>query len=1663
MKNHEIQTIAAPYTRPQPEVFGGSREPLFKKVPWSPKAKYKEIQTMRLKPGTAPHLIDANPRIKEKNYWLQKLSGDLMKSAFPYDRKKVEQDERRLKVINFEFTGEPFEKMMKLSNNSDLRLHIILMAGLVGLLAKYTGNNDIIVVVPIMKQEKEGDFINTVLMIRSLLWKNPTFKEMLLDLGKTMAEAYQNANYPLETLLYQLNTPYTPRSDDFPLSDIALLLTGIHDKKELDPLQLNIIFSFSKGETSIAGELEYNTQRYDGTTIERIVTYYRRFLATVLADIDTKPADIDILSDEEKEKLLTGFNNTLAQYPRDKTIHGLYQEQVERTPDLTAVTCEDNDKPCMTYRELNEKADRLACCLREKGLGPDRAAALVIHRSLDMIIGILGILKAGGGYLPIDPNHPEERINYILKDSGVKIVVSDRNDAGTGQNNTTPDFPYFPTSQPHHVHLFAEGVRISLEAPRAAGPKSAISPTSTLTSTSQVGPANLAYIIYTSGTTGIPKGVMIEHRNVVSLMCGDRMPFDFNPTEVWTMFHSYCFDFSVWEMYGALLYGGKLLVIPGKVAKDPAAFLHVLTKEAVTVLNQTPSAFYNLSQEEIRTGEGKLKVKYVIFGGEALNPSKLKEWKSRYPLCRLINMYGITETTVHVTYKEITYDDIERNSSGIGVPIPTLKAYIMDKTGRLSPPGVSGEIWIGGEGVARGYLNRPGLTREKFMENPYKPGERLYRSGDLSQKRGDGELEYIGRIDNQVKIRAHRIELGELENQLLKFTPVKDAAVAIYEDRDGERQLVAYAVPHPRYCSTICRLLSLENQGRLNHHPYYDLPNGMAVFYLNRSETDFMYREIFEKRSYFKYGITLEEDACVFDVGANIGIFALYVNSQVKNAKIFAFEPIPPTFEVLALNASIYGPDSEIEVFQCGLSDMSGEANFTYYPYAAVLSGQFANKGEEMKNVHAFLRHQPAIEQPQQDINGGRLDEMLKNRLTTVNFSCCIKTLSRVIREKAIREIDLLKIDVEKGETGVLRGIEEEHWPLIRQIVIEVHNVDGRLESIRRMLALHGYHVEIEQEEELQGTDLYNIFARQSRIGGGAGKAAAPLAETGLSWSSPGQLVQDLRVFLKNRLPDHMIPSHFVLLERLPVTANGKVDRKALPEPRLKSTGNYEAPQNQIEQKLVKIWAEVLHADPAVIGRDSNFVDLGGHSLKAVQLVSKMIKDFDVTISKIFEYPTIAELAANISEKKDHLKEKFNVLKEAYLSRKNHFPMNPLEEGLKQEYGEYRAKLETEPIVTRTNPYKNILLTGATGYLGAHLIAQLLENTGATLFLLVRGSTLEEAKKRLRENLVFYFGEDFYLQNFHRWEVQKGDLTEENLGINPAEYRKLSEILDAIIHGAANVSHFGRYEDFHRTNVEGTERMLEFALTGKEKDFHYMSTITIGLFPVLRETLFTEYYCDLGQTYDQVYRRSKFEAEKKVIAYREKGLNAQVYRLGNHSFHSKTGKFQRNIESNAFYARMKAYITLGVAPEIESFTLGHVSFVDYLARAVILLMTQLHTRNETFHVYNNLDMWVKDLANFFKKEKSGIEIKAITVEKFLDFLELAIDDKNKRSLVERLLLHSGIYDTFGINMRSARTVPVNDRTVRILKKLGFEWHMLTGEHMEKMFMYCRDVGFIDRM
>ncbi|HEJ1355572.1 TPA: pyoverdine non-ribosomal peptide synthetase PvdD, partial [Pseudomonas aeruginosa] len=494
-------------------------------------------------------------------------------------------------------------------------------------------------------------------------------------------------------------------------------------------------------------------------------------LRGIVANPRQRLGELPLLDAPERRQTLSEWNPAQRECAVQGTLQQRFEEQARQRPQAVALIL---DEQRLSYGELNARANRLAHCLIARGVGADVPVGLALERSLDMLVGLLAILKAGGAYLPLDPAAPEERLAHILDDSGVRLLLT--------QGHLLERLP----RQAGVEVLAIDGLVLDGYAES--------DPLPTLSAD------NLAYVIYTSGSTGKPKGTLLTHRNALRLFSATEAWFGFDERDVWTLFHSYAFDFSVWEIFGALLYGGRLVIVPQWVSRSPEDFYRLLCREGVTVLNQTPSAFKQLMavacSADMATQQPALR--YVIFGGEALDLQSLRPWFQRFGdrQPQLVNMYGITETTVHVTYRPVSEADLEGGLvSPIGGTIPDLSWYILDRDLNPVPRGAVGELYIGRAGLARGYLRRPGLSATRFVPNPFPggAGERLYRTGDLARFQADGNIEYIGRIDHQVKVRGFRIELGEIEAALAGLAGVRDAVVLAH-DGVGGTQLAGYVV-----------------------------------------------------------------------------------------------------------------------------------------------------------------------------------------------------------------------------------------------------------------------------------------------------------------------------------------------------------------------------------------------------------------------------------------------------------------------------------------------------------------------------------------------------------------------------------------------------------------------------------------------------------------------------------------------------------------------------------------------------------------------------------------------------------------------------------------------------------------------------------------------------
>ncbi|MEW5928283.1 MAG: amino acid adenylation domain-containing protein [Gemmatimonadota bacterium] len=782
-------------------------------------------------------------------FWRDRLAGAPPVLELPTDFPRPPVQSFRGAVHRFVLPAELAERLHALTRREGATLFMGLLAAFQALLARYARQDEVVVGSPIAGRTRVevegtlGNFVN-VLPLRADLGDDPSFRALLARVREATLGAYQHQDVPLERVVEELRIHRELARNPL-FQAVFVLQNAPMDRADLPGVALrlelgdtgtakfDLTLTLEETPDGLRGRLEYATDLFSRATAVRFAGHFGVLLEAAAADPDAPVAALPVLTPEER-RALTAPPARPSPRP-EKTLHERFAEAAARFPDAVAVAAEDGS---LTYAGLDARSDALAATLRARGVAAESLVGLCMERGAGLIVGILGILKAGGAYVPLDPSLPADRLAFLLSDSGVRTVVAEERTRGVlpafgGEVVVTDGAPASAAVQPPYPpgppppasggkgeNDTALAVLPSLACGGGAGGGGPA-----------VSPDSLAYVIYTSGSTGRPKGVPVTHANVARLFDATADWFGFGADDVWTLFHSYAFDFSVWEIWGALLHGGRLVVVPHAVSRSPEAFRELLGREGVTVLNQTPSAFHGLIRaDEDAAGGAGLALRHVVFGGEALDLAALRPWMERHgeEAPRLVNMYGITETTVHVTYRPVSREDVDgARGSRVGVAIPDLAVYLLDAHGEPVPAGVPGEMCVGGAGVARGYLGRPELTAERFVPDPFsgEPGARMYRSGDLARLRPGGDLEYLGRIDQQVKIRGFRIEPGEVEAALAELPEVREAVVLARGDASGERRLVGWVVPADGAAPTVESLRG----GLLGRLPEYMVPAAFVV------------------------------------------------------------------------------------------------------------------------------------------------------------------------------------------------------------------------------------------------------------------------------------------------------------------------------------------------------------------------------------------------------------------------------------------------------------------------------------------------------------------------------------------------------------------------------------------------------------------------------------------------------------------------------------------------------------------------------------------------------------------------------------------------------------------------------------------------------------------
>ncbi|WP_246872436.1 non-ribosomal peptide synthetase [Rhodococcus sp. DMU1] len=732
-------------------------------------------------------------------YWRAQLADLPEELTLPVDRPRPAVASNHGAALRVPIDAELHAALADLARTHNASVFMVVHTALAVLLARLSGTDDIAVGTPVAGRGEAalddliGMFVNT-LVLRTAVEPGEPFADLLARVRGTDLEAFANADMPFERLVEVLDPPRSQARhplfqvmltfQNLPQSALELpdlSISGVEFDTAIAKFDLQVTVAEQLSERGAPGgmtvELAYATDLFDASTMRSLADRFSRILRGVTVDAATPVGALPFLDDAEAERILTEWSTlgSGVRVPAAATLADRFDAVVRRSPDAPAVTFAGRT---LSFAELDARANRLARRLVAAGAGPEELVAVALPRSAELIVALLAVLKSGAAYLPTDTTYPAERLRYMLEDARPRCVVT----TTTGDGDALPDVGlprvYIEDDDPH-------------------------APSGPLTDAERSAPLhadNRAYVIYTSGSTGRPKGVAVTHRNVLTLFDNAEPLFGFGADDVWTLFHSYAFDFTVWELWGPLLYGGRLVVVDYLTSRSPEQFLELLRAERVTVLNQTPSAFLQLDEADRvasveRPDADPLALRYVVFGGEALDLGKLDGWYGRRPVApTLVNMYGITETTVHVSFLALDRGAARPGAaSRIGRSLPGLRLRVLDRRLQPVPVGVPGEVYVSGDQLSRGYLGRPGLTAARFVADPFGPG-RLYRTGDVARWNADGELEYAGRSDAQVQLRGFRIELGEVEAALLRADAVAQAVAVVRDDGLGDR-LVGYVVP----------------------------------------------------------------------------------------------------------------------------------------------------------------------------------------------------------------------------------------------------------------------------------------------------------------------------------------------------------------------------------------------------------------------------------------------------------------------------------------------------------------------------------------------------------------------------------------------------------------------------------------------------------------------------------------------------------------------------------------------------------------------------------------------------------------------------------------------------------------------------------------------------
>lgn len=1108
------------------------------------------------------------------DFWAKRLQRYPASFSFLQHRRMEQQQSSTRRSFSIQLADALGDTIISLAKANDTAIYSLLFSAFGILLKRYTHQSDIIIETPPLQSEARGKATDcATIPVAFEVPGSLTLRAYLNQVISLLKDSYRYGDFPLSVI----------NEDACFKSNILFAYAGLHAPAPSDAHDM--VLTCRVTGKAIAVHFSFNPHAYSNEFVERLSDHFQQVLEH-FGDLGVGVADIGILDHTEKARVLNFGCGTPLEYDRKLLIPQLVEKQCARCPDGIAVVC--NNQP-LTYKELSERSSKVSAYLRQQAnVQRGDRVGIYMERSDMAVVSMLAVLKAGAAYVPLDINTPKDRLAGMIEDAGMSVLIIESKDLF--------DFGNF------NGQLLA--VDLQLDALTDEG----------VAGDDDLSPGDLAYVIYTSGSSGASKGVLVGHEAILNTIQWRLSLYAFTSDDKVLQIPSMAFDSSVEDIFCALIAGATLVIPSEEDRKDVVALGDLITKHAVTHFLVTPS-FYDVLLDELAAKATNLRV--VTVAGEAVTDNLVMKHFRTLREVRLLNEYGPTENAVCTTVGELFSD----RAVSIGKPIDNINVYILDTDMQAVPTGVAGEICIGGRGLSSGYLNNPVLTAERFPVHTVDAGlsQRLYRSGDLACWLEDGNIDYLGRKDSQVKLNGIRVELRDIESTIHRFAGIQECKVILGRDKvlkaavkiDKERehtlsQLMRHVGRAPDFLSNLTRF-----------------PNGLAVRYKNMAETNLLYHEIFRDQLYMKHGIGVPDNAVVFDVGANIGMFSLFVGLNFRTAKIYSFEPLAPIYETLSENLSLYPVNAR--AYNIGFSDVAGTAEFFYYYNNTASSGMYADIETEKSLGKSVLRNRYA----DSGLGDSDIDVLTEEGMKYEKYRCELDTLDNFIEREGIEQIDLLKLDVEKSEIDILSSLQPPAWRKIRQIVAEVHDINGGLAQVEDVLRKNNFMFYVEQPDFLSDTEIYYVYARQKN---------APPAEASTAFigrhecsTDPDAFVAGLRQFCERTLPAFMIPATIRIVDEIPLTINGKTDSgkllAMLEEAELVQQPSRE-PRTHLESTLVSIWRQVIGKD--AIGVHDNFFQIGGDSIKAIQIASRMHKEgYKVEVKDIFENQTIENLAAN--------------------------------------------------------------------------------------------------------------------------------------------------------------------------------------------------------------------------------------------------------------------------------------------------------------------------------------------------------------------------------------------------------------------------------------------------